>query len=111
MESPGHSNIIGRGTRTKREKYASKACGQCKRRKIKRDGCAKHHLVMQCDGNVPCKTCVANKRDCQQNGTDMRGKWRKAGHEKTNKRSQSTQKPLLVAKYAKKDQTGGTETL
>ncbi|KAJ5363112.1 hypothetical protein N7541_003956 [Penicillium brevicompactum] len=85
MESPGHSNIIGRGTRTKREKYASKAW----------DGCAKHHLVMQCDGNVPCKTCVANKRDCQQNGTDMRGKWRKAGHEKTNKRSRYLWRNML----------------
>ncbi|CAG8134803.1 unnamed protein product [Penicillium salamii] len=43
-----------------------------------------------CDGNVPCKACISNKRDCQQNGTDMRGRWREAGREKTNKRVQNS---------------------
>ncbi|KAJ5101148.1 hypothetical protein N7456_007200 [Penicillium angulare] len=50
--------------RAKRSKYASKACGQCKKRKIK------------CDGNSPCRTCADRGHDCQRTGTDMRGKWR-----------------------------------
>ena len=35
----------------------------------------------QCDGNVPCRACISKRRDCQQNGTDMRGRWRKAGRD------------------------------
>ncbi|KAJ5742810.1 uncharacterized protein N7511_011211 [Penicillium nucicola] len=50
--------------RTQRGKYALRACGQCKRRKIK------------CDGNTPCKYCVRRDCECQREGTDMRGKWR-----------------------------------
>ncbi|KAJ5122931.1 hypothetical protein N7448_009028 [Penicillium atrosanguineum] len=51
--------------RNQRRRYASKACGQCQRRKIR-----------QCDGNTPCRACIAKARDCQRHGTDMRGRWR-----------------------------------
>ncbi|OQE12876.1 hypothetical protein PENFLA_c060G04258 [Penicillium flavigenum] len=66
-----------RGKHPKRAKYASKACGQCKRRKIK------------CDGNVPCRACISKRRDCQQNGTDMRGRWRKTGRDLAERQEKS----------------------
>ncbi|CEJ59802.1 hypothetical protein PMG11_08406 [Penicillium brasilianum] len=60
--------------RAKREKYVSKACAQCQRRKIK------------CDGNAPCRACTFKGRDCQRVGTDMRGRWR--AKERASTRSQ-----------------------
>ncbi|KAJ5734951.1 uncharacterized protein N7483_000076 [Penicillium malachiteum] len=50
--------------RAKRAKYVSKACDQCKKRKIK------------CDGDSPCRTCIAKGVECRSSGTDMRGRWR-----------------------------------
>ncbi|KAJ5724296.1 hypothetical protein N7488_002331 [Penicillium malachiteum] len=50
--------------RAKRAKYVPKACDQCKKRKIK------------CDGDSPCRTCLAKGVECRSSGTDMRGRWR-----------------------------------
>ncbi|KAJ5919298.1 hypothetical protein N7466_010241 [Penicillium verhagenii] len=43
------------------------------------------HSPGQCDGDAPCRACVARGHECQRTGTDMRGKWRN-----TNARSGST---------------------
>ncbi|KAE8150688.1 fungal-specific transcription factor domain-containing protein [Aspergillus avenaceus] len=60
--------------RHKRGKYVSKACGQCQRRKIK------------CDGNVPCRPCILNQRDCRIQAGDMRRKNpRLTGHDDSNR--------------------------
>ncbi|KAJ5772458.1 hypothetical protein N7520_002987 [Penicillium odoratum] len=61
-----HNEALHVSKRQKRAKYASKACAECKRRKIK------------CDGDMPCRACVAKGHayECQRTGTDMRGKWR-----------------------------------
>ncbi|CAG8164566.1 unnamed protein product [Penicillium nalgiovense] len=44
----------------------------------------------QCDGNVPCRACISKRRDCQQNGTDMRGRWRKTGHDFAGQRQEKS---------------------
>ncbi|KAJ5560444.1 hypothetical protein N7513_002843 [Penicillium frequentans] len=62
-ESP-KNDVLHPPKRPKRAKYASKACTQCKRRKIK------------CDGDAPCRSCIAKGKKCERTGTDMRGKWR-----------------------------------
>ncbi|KAH7089245.1 fungal-specific transcription factor domain-containing protein [Paraphoma chrysanthemicola] len=49
--SPTHAEPLPNGKR-KREKYTGKACGPCKKRKIK------------CGGGTPCVACVRRKRPC-----------------------------------------------
>ncbi|RAK96852.1 uncharacterized protein BO80DRAFT_505114 [Aspergillus ibericus CBS 121593] len=46
--------------RQSRGRYVSKACVQCRHRKVK------------CDGRLPCQPCILSGRQCSQNAVDLR---------------------------------------
>ncbi|PYI03430.1 hypothetical protein BO78DRAFT_374896 [Aspergillus sclerotiicarbonarius CBS 121057] len=46
--------------RQSRGRYVSKACVQCRHRKVK------------CDGRLPCRPCILSRRQCSQSAIDLR---------------------------------------